>query len=557
MCGGDVERVAIQKSARVGYTKCLMAASAYWLCYKKRSVGVWSPVDDDRTNFVKKEIEPAIRDVPAWRDCFPAFEKQHRDNTTEYKKFQGCFLQAKGGKSARNFRGDTLSVAILDEFDAFDADIDSEGSALELAEKRTEGAKFPKLIVGSTPKEKGFSQIESAVEGSEVRMRFHVPCPHCDEAAPITFKSLKWDGDDPDTVSYECRSCEKRSSQSEMTAAQSNGFWHCADTGIGTRDGLDFTHDGETVHVRSVGYYIWAGYSHIVHWRSIVAKWTEAQAKPLKLKTYVNQTLGETWDDAGEKVSKNKLQARVEKYDAELPSDRIVVVTAGVDVQRDRFEVQWIGWAPGQEAWILDYKILPAQTDQITSWKEILRPKLFRSFSREGRELETEAVGIDTGGSATQTAYDYCREYVSDNHLALKGLPGDKPIMPMRAATNWKKRGLEGWGVGVDTAKAQIFEMLNRHEGGPASFHFPDEGLPEDYFDQLTVERKVEQFNRVTGKRSIAWRKPEGRLNEALDVTVYGIAALQFLKIQRYLDLDERFAELESGDESDGWDEVY
>jgi len=271
----------------------------------------------------------------------------------------------------------------------------------------------------------------------------------------------------------------------------------------------------------------------------------------------VNQTLGETWDDAGEKISKNKLEARVETYDDELPSDKIVVVTAGVDVQPDRFEIQWKGWAPGVECWILKYLILPAQTDQITAWKEILRPKLFQTFSREGRDLETEAVGIDTGGSATQTAYDYCREYVSDNHLALKGIPGDRPIMPMRPATNWKKKGLEGWGVGVDTTKSTIFEMLKRHDGGPASFHFPNEGLPDDYFDQLTAERRVEKFNRKSGKRTVSWHKPEGRKNEVLDVTVYGFAALQFLRVQRYLDLDERFAELENEDASDGWDEVY
>lgn len=565
MGNSDVQRVDVFKSARVGFTKLMQCALGYFLAEKRRSVAFWQPTDGDRDEFVKSEVDPAIRDVPAWRKAFPDFGKKSKHNTLEYKAHVGASAWFKGGTSAKNFRRISPDVAMLDEIDAFDADIDGEGDAVSLAWKRCEVSSFRKLIVGSSPKEKGTSQIEKAAESADAYLRFHVPCPHCGEEQPLVFgakgskSGLKWEEGDPASVRYVCRGCEEGFPNSVLSKISENGLWRDPNSGFETRDGLTWLKDGEAVRApRHVAFHIWSAYSPFTTWREIIEDWLSAKSDPLKLKTFVNTTLGETWEvDAGEKISKAKLSSRVETYDEELPSANIVVVTAGVDVQPDRFEVEWIGWAPGQEAWVLGYQIFAAQTDQLESWEEVLRPKLFRTFKRDGRELETEAVGIDTGGSATQVAYDYCKKYVSDNHLALKGFDGARPIMPLRPATNWKKKGLEGWAVGVDTAKAQIFDMLKRHEGGPASFHFPDEGLPDDYFDQLTVERKILTVNKKTGRHSVSWKKPQGARNEALDVTVYSIAALEFLKRQRYLDLDERFASLQSEGGGDGWDEVY
>lgn len=49
-------------------------------------------------------------------------------------------------------------------------------------------------------------------------------------------------------------------------------------------------------------------------------------------------------------MSDETLQARAEHYNADLP-DGVILLTAAVDVQDDRFEIEVRGWAREYETW--------------------------------------------------------------------------------------------------------------------------------------------------------------------------------------------------------------
>lgn len=68
------------------------------------------------------------------------------------------------------------------------------------------------------------------------------------------------------------------------------------------------------------------------------------------MKTWVNTELGETWTEQGETVEEADMYGRREAYKADVPDD-VVVLTAGVDTQDDRFEVEVVGWGAGKESW--------------------------------------------------------------------------------------------------------------------------------------------------------------------------------------------------------------
>jgi len=155
----DIREVIWIKSARTGYTKIILAAQGYFAHHKRRNQALWQPTDDDATAYVKTELDPMLRDVSVMRDVFPTYLARHKDNTLDQKKFIGSMLHIKGGKAAKNYRRISVDVAYLDEVDAFDGDVEKEGDPITLAAKRTEGATFPKLVLGSTPKLKGFSLI--------------------------------------------------------------------------------------------------------------------------------------------------------------------------------------------------------------------------------------------------------------------------------------------------------------------------------------------------------------------------------------------------------------
>ena len=186
----DIEEFVWRKSKRIGYTKILLAYIAYTAHHKKRNQAIWQPTDDDAISFVKTELDPAVRDMEIMSEVFPNFMKRHSDNSLKLKKFIGSLLHILGGKAAKNYRRITVDNALFDEIDAFDFDVEGEGSPYKLGSGRTEGSLFPKKIVGSTPKMKNWSLVEAREQAAEMFFEFYVPCPHCGELVARTRPSV-------------------------------------------------------------------------------------------------------------------------------------------------------------------------------------------------------------------------------------------------------------------------------------------------------------------------------------------------------------------------------
>ena len=65
----------------------------------------------------------------------------------------------------------------------------------------------------------------------------------------------------------------------------------------------------------------------------------------------------------GEKLDHQVLMDKVVRYTAAVPS-RVVYLTAGIDSQRNRFEMYVWGWAPGEEAFLVDKIIIMGRPDE-------------------------------------------------------------------------------------------------------------------------------------------------------------------------------------------------
>ena len=65
MGNDEIRIVNVIKSARVGYSKMLLAASAYQTAHKRRHIAFFVPDDGSADLFMKSEVETMIRDVGA------------------------------------------------------------------------------------------------------------------------------------------------------------------------------------------------------------------------------------------------------------------------------------------------------------------------------------------------------------------------------------------------------------------------------------------------------------------------------------------------------------
>ena len=78
--------------------------------------------------------------------------------------------------------------------------------------------------------------------------------------------------------------------------------------------------------------------------------------------------------------------------------------------------------------------------------------------------------------------------------------------------------------VGTHRIKDIVVGRLGIDAPGPGYCHFPL-GRGNEWFDQLTAERKVVRYEK--GRAKIDWVKDAEKRNEALDCRVYAFAALR------------------------------
>ncbi|HDD9398978.1 TPA: phage terminase large subunit family protein [Escherichia coli] len=547
--GNDwIRTVNLIKSARVGYTKMLLGVEAYFIEHKSRNSLLFQPTDSAAEDFMKSHVEPTIRDVPVLLELAPWFGRKHRDNTLTLKRFSsGVGFWCLGGAAAKNYREKSVDVVCYDELSSFEPDVEKEGSPTLLGDKRIEGSVWPKSIRGSTPKIKGFCQIEKAANESAHFMRFYVPCPHCGEAQYLKFGDdatpfgLKWEKGKPETVYYLCEHNGCTIRQSELD--QTDGRWVCDNTGMWTRDGLTFysAGDEEIPPPRSITFHIWTAYSPFTTWVQIVYDWFDALKDPNGVKTFINTTLGEPYEEAvAEKLSFELLLEKVCHYGAQVPL-RVVYLTAGIDSQKNRYEIYVWGWAPGEEAFLIDRQIImgrPEDEDTLKRVDAVIRKKYRHA---DGTEISISRVCWDTGGIDQDIVYQRSRKHGTFFVLPIKGASVyGKTVITMPKKRN--QRGVFLCEVGSDTVKEMLYArfalpVVPASEAAPYTFRFPDN--PDIFSDveakQLVAEELVEKV--VNGRVKLQWDARKRR-NEALDCLVYAYAALR-ISVQRWqLDLD-------------------
>ena len=563
-----IEEVTVRKSKRVGYTKTLVAFIAYNAAHRRRKQALWQPTDADRDSFVKSEVDPMLRDVAALRPVLLS----GKEDTLKLKQFMGSVLHTLGGKAARAFRRITVSVAMLDEASAFDLVVEKSIDPVEGARGRLEGAAFPKLVAGSTPRVKGVDHIETREANADALMRYHIVCPHCDAEHPLAwggkdvrhgFKGGGLGGDDT-PVRHLCPHCHGAINQGDYLRLWAAGAWVSACGNY--RYGADacWRDAAGTVRAppRHVAFHIWTAYSPQRSWADIVREFLEAKRKATEgqngpLITFINETLGELWEEKVEKADEHALARRAEPYALKTVPLGGLVLVCGIDTQDDRWEA--VTWAigRGEEMWCVDYAVIYGNPADEREWQEKLDPYLDTRFQHaSGQVLRIEAAAVDTGGHFTHQAYNYCRQRERRRVFAVRGDPQPSKKVKGKATiqdVNWRgkvlKRGVRLWYVGTDTAKDLIYGRMQVAKPGPGCMHFSKD-LPATFYPGITAESRVP----VRTARGIdyRWVNTKRARNEPLDCTVYAIFCAHQLgldvRTQREWDRIEQAVQPATGD---------
>jgi len=520
--------VVFVKAAQIGATEAGLNWIGYVVDQTPGPMLVVQPTTMVGTRYSRQRVAPLIENAKdgILRRKIVAPRSKDGGNTLDLKEFPGGVLIIGGANSAATLRSMPICYLHLDEIDGYPEDVDGEGDPVALAEERTERFRRRKIYKSSTPTTEGLSRISEEYDASD-RRRWYVPCHHCTHWQPLTWSQVHWDSGNAASAVYVCRDCGSPWSDGERYRNITHGEWRA-----------------ERAFEGIAGFHAPAMVSLMAPLEKIVRKWLRAQKRPEKLKSFVNLSLGETWKEKALSIDKTGLLERRENYEAEPLPHGVVVITAGVDVQDDRFELEIVGWGRDEETWSIDYRVLNGDPSAPALWKD-LDTELRGTFAHPaGIQLPIRATCIDSGGHHTQAVYKFCKERWGRKVWATKGMGGPGRLIMGKPSRNNKAK-VPLFPLGVDTAKALVYARLQLQEHGTGYCHFPDR-YDEDYFAQLTSEKVVTRYTR--GFPTRIWVKPDGVRNEALDCRVLALGAFVGLapKLNRLCaEMEERLKTIE------------
>lgn len=502
----DIETVVLMTAAQIGKTELINNVVGFHVHQDPAPMLVVQPTLEMAQTWSKDRLAPAIRDTPVLSAKIGDPRARDSGNTTLHKVFSGGHVTACGANSPSSLASRPCRVILCDEVDRYPLSAGTEGDPVALARKRSATFWNRKIILVSTPTEKGASRIESAYGESDQR-KYFVPCPDCGEHQELKWSNVRWTDSKPSTAEYTCECCGSCWNDAKRFQSIRYGEWRKTAEG-----------DGKTA-----GFHLSALYSPWTPLEDIVRDFLSSKRDPMRLKTWVNTTLGETYEEQGERIDEYDLFERREDWPDDLP-EGAVVLTAGVDVQDDRLAYEIMATGSGQETWSIQYNEIYGDPSSAELWQR-LDEVLSQKFVHPKRgEMIIRSTCIDSGGHYTQQVYNYVKRRAGKRVFAIKGIGGEgKPIIGKPSKNNIGKINL--FPVGTDTAKELIFARLRVTDEGPGYCHFSITHN-EEYFRMLTSEKKVTRYYKGRPKRE--WVKVRQR-NEALDCRVYAMAALELM----------------------------
>ena len=506
--------VTIVASAQVGKTEIINNTVGYYIDKDPCPILLLNPTKEVAESWSNDRLKPMLRDTP----CLQGKVSESKDsgNTVLHKSFPGGHITMVGANSASGLASRPIRVVLLDEIDRYPLSAGKEGDPIKLAIKRTTTFWNKKIVKCSTPTIAGVSKIDASFRLSDMRF-FMVPCPHCGKFQKLEWANVRWetieDGDGKKVAQntvYVCPHCGCCWDDVERWHAISLGHWEATKPFRG-----------------HAGFCLWEGYSSWVKLEDIAQNFLDAKDDPEALKTFINTSLGQVWEDKGERVDETKLINRREDYTGAPPE--VVVITAGVDVQDDRLEVERIGWTVNNQSYGLGKVVLLGDPGAPRIWEELdelLQTPIPHALTGE---MEISACCVDSG-YLTQVVGKFCQERWNRRVWAIKGMPGEgRPIMK-RAPGRIKKLNLEFFLVGTDTVKDVVYSRLKIEDPAAPGFCHFNLSYDENHFMQLTAEEAKTSYVKGRKLRHYALR-PGRKRNEALDIFGYSLAALEGLKL--------------------------
>jgi len=474
------------------------------------------PTEDNAVRWSKRKLKPMLDGSPNLQRLFVSKSREGGDSILYKERRDGrAALLISGANSPASLSQVTMRRQVQDDLSKWE--MNAAGDPETQADSRSRAHEFAKLFKISTPLVAPGCRITASYEAGSQERPF-VPCPHCHHKQVLEWENLLTSIEaDPENPHFTCTGCGCEIHEHDRPWMKARLEWRAANP------------KAKAYH-RS--FWIWSAYSVLQSWRLIAAEWLSARGDPGKEKTFFNDTLGLPYRAQGEAVPWEALRDRAATSPyaiGEIPAGALLI-TCGVDCQIDRAEWQVVGWGRDYRRWIIAAGVIPGHISE-----EGCRAKLDALLIQTWRNAAQRRLGLDLmaidGNAWTEDVWGWVKKHPAAKVMMVRGVGSENAVLlalVKRERNNRTGKVLRYskrfYNFATSVLKMGLYRNLAKEDPLEPGFVGLPRGLDDEFFRQLTAERRLPEKNRQ-GFTVYRWVKDPTQANEGLDTHLQAEAA--------------------------------
>lgn len=513
-----ISDISVMCAAQSSKTQTIMILLA-WAIAEDAGPAMWvMAANDEAKTFCRTRLMPTLEDCAAIKPLLPNDRGGIRSTEIDFASMP---LVVNGANSKSKLQSKPIRWLFLDEVRNYPK------GALEMVQKRTRAFWNSRTVIISTPDMQHDEVHQAFLAGSQEHL--YVACPSCAGRFVQEWSQMKWDDNEVTrphgvwnfdklaaTVRMECPKCGHRihDRPQERKALARSGVW-IAHNPDAPKNKVSFT---------------WSAMlPPWVAWRELVEEFLQAHKSLTwhdheKLKSFVNESLGQPWEDTMKDVKDwSWLEERKAPYTVRSTwaDESRRFLTA--DLQKDHLVYVCRAWANGGASRLIDY-------GRVVNFDEL------RALQKD-LAVDSDDVAIDTGYNAT-VVY---QEIVKSGYQ-WKAFKGDSAQCytnegVRRCWTSSRADPAIGTAQQGKLRPIRLFfwaghltkDILYQHMRGLAAPWELPEDVSQQYLDEVTAEIREERVD-AKGRVSYEWIQVR-KDNHALDCECMNLVAALITKI--------------------------
>jgi phage terminase large subunit GpA-like protein len=531
-------RVVAPKGTQLGFTELGLIWAGQGIM-QSQSLLMILPSEAVAKRIVKTKFKPMLKTTSVLANAFPG----RSVDTALHFSNDAVDLMFGGSNSPNNFASLTVQRFMGDEVDRWSPELLKEGDPVDLAENRiAEYGFLGKMFLPSSPTVEGASIVWREWEQSDKRV-FECPCPGCGHKQQWLWENIKWEPGDTDNVTLKCVACEEKFPEVDWKTIWNDGTWRATEPNPVRRDTAGF--HLSTLYAR-LGQRTWAQLAQ--QYEAVIKSGLSA-----RMQVFVNTILGLPWKITEDAVAVDALRERLDdSLEKGVVPAGALLLTAGVDYQKNRLEVFIFGWARARERWLVDKVVVPRLTldGKMRPAKAIADDLKAMALEKDwphelGGTLQVE-MALHDAGDRPSDVFDVLEHLRPDRNVASKGFEGwgrqihfsAPKIIDVHRDGKVVKSGRLQMSIYTAEAKRAWYDDLRRapSEDGGASERYVHLPMWIDEEEGLLAGFVSEEIRKST-RGKIRWEKIVER-NEPLDCAIMGEGARWQLKSHRWNEAD-------------------